>query len=70
MEGCAWEAVGRIVPPVHMGLPHKTRFCKLGVTAPVRLDAPDAHFLVPDVVPRIIRMLPDSRRLVCPNMDL
>ena len=24
------------------------RFCNLGVTAPVRLDAPDAHFVVAD----------------------
>ena len=40
--------MGRIVPPVHMGLYHKTRFCNLGVTAPVRLDAPDAHFVVAD----------------------
>ena len=47
-ESCTWGAARRIVPPGHMGLRHKTRFCNLGVPAPVRLDALDAHFVVAD----------------------
>ena len=48
-EGCAWEAAGRIVLPGHMGLRHSTRFCNLVIPAPVRLDAPDIHFVVAHV---------------------